>query len=75
MLYYSCIVFSPLGRSEELEDKLRSILAQFEYIYQIEQWESKGVPFKTHLHVPENHPITGALFCEREDEGHVFKAL
>lgn len=31
------------------------------------------VPFKDHLYVPEVHPVTGMQFCEREDEGHVFK--
>jgi len=36
-------------------------------------WVSKGVPFNKHLYVPEIHPITGMEFCEREDEGHVFK--
>lgn len=44
-----------------------------EYTFLINQWESKGVPFKSHLHVPEVHPVTGYVFCEREDEGHVFK--
>ena len=34
-----------------------------------------GVPFKDHLHVSEVHPLTGVLFCEREDEGHVFKVV
>lgn len=55
------------------DDKLRSVLAQLEYKFQIEHWESQGVPFKSHLHVPECYPITGVLLCEREDEGHVFK--
>ena len=36
-------------------------------------WVSKGVPFNNHLYMPEAHPITGLEFCEREDEGHVFK--
>ena len=35
----------------------------------------KGVPFRSHLHVPEVHPLTGMMFCEREDEGHVLKVL
>lgn len=61
------------GKSETKGDKLRSILAQLEYVYQIDYWESQGVPFRSHVHVPECHPITGTLFCEREDEGHVFK--
>ena len=54
---------------------LRSILAQLEYVFQINHWEDQGVPFKTHLHVPECHPVTKTLFCEREDEGHVFKVI
>lgn len=62
-----------IGKSETQADKLRSILAQIEYAYQIDYWESEGVPFRTHLHVPEDHPLTGHMFCEREDEGHVLK--
>ena len=61
------------GRSETETDKVRSILAQLEYQFLIESWEGKGVPFKSHLHVPEVHPITDTLFCEHEDEGHVLK--
>ena len=61
------------GKTEVQADKLRSILSQLEYQYQIDLWETKGVPFRTHLHVPEEHPLTGSLFCEREDEGNVFK--
>ncbi len=44
-----------------------------EYSYEIRKWEEKGVPFRTHLYVPEVHPVTKARFHEREDEGHVFK--
>ena len=62
-----------LGMSETVCDMARSILAQLEFVFQIKQWESKGVPFSCHLYVPERHPITGCIFCEREDEGHVFK--
>ena len=54
---------------------LHSILAQFEYTHQICHWDSLGVPFKSHLHVPEKHPVTEHLFCELEDEGHVFKVI
>ena len=27
------------------------------------------------LYVPEIHPVTGVGFCEREDDGHVFKVF
>lgn len=52
---------------------LRSILSQLQYKYEVDSWSAKGVPFKQHMYVPEVHPITGVGFCEREDEGHVFK--
>lgn len=61
------------GKDEGKLEKLRSILAQLEYQYQVNYWESKGVPFKSHLYVPEIHPVTGMEFCEREDEAHVLK--
>jgi hypothetical protein len=46
-----------------------------EYSYQVNQWEERGVPFKTNLYVPEVHPVTQEYFHEREDEGHVFKRI
>ena len=61
------------GKTETVKDKLRSILAQFEFQYRLQEWEQKGVPFKTYLYVPEVHPETGEVFCEREDEAHVLK--
>lgn len=70
------MIFFPLihaGEEEGKLEKIRSILAQLEYKYQIEYWEAKGVPFKSHIYVPENHPLTGMMFMEREDEGHVLK--
>ena len=53
--------------------KLRSILSQYEYSYQVRQWDNEGVPFRTHIYVPEMHPISQMPFCEREDEAHVLK--
>ena len=64
-----------LGKDETMTEKLWSILAQLEFHYQINAWQLKGVPFKDHLYVKEVHPITGVGFCEREDDGHVFKVL
>ena len=71
--HLSCKYHSLLGKDESLLDKLRSILAQLKYKYQIDLWHSKGVPFKDHLYVPEVHPNTGLRFCEREDDAHVLK--
>ena len=48
-------------------------MAQLEYIHQINLFHSQGIPFKDHLYVPEIHPITGVKFCEREDDGLLFK--
>ena len=61
------------GKTEGVKDKLRSILAQFEYQHRLQQWEQKGVQFKTYLYVAEVHPETNEIFCEREDEAHVLK--
>ena len=53
---------------------MRAILCQLEFGYTIKKYDNDGVPFRTHLHVPEVHPDTGRLFYEREDPGHVLKA-
>ena len=71
VLLHTC-TFS-IGKTEDTNDKLRSVLAQLTYAYEVRQWTSKGVPFSTKLHVSEVHPITKEVFCEREDEGHVLK--
>ena len=62
-----------VSKDETTVEKLRSIMVQLEYTYQINSWHAKGVPFKHHVYVPEVHLTTGIEFCEREDEGHVFK--
>ena len=61
------------GKKEDQADQLRSILAQLEFTHTIRTWDDQGVPFRSHLYVPEIHPLTGSEFCESEDEGHVFK--
>lgn len=54
---------------------MRSILAQMEFTYVVRQHDDHGVPFRTHLLVPEVHPDTGMTFLEQEDEGHVLKVV
>ncbi len=60
-------------RTEDKGDKLRAILSQMEYKYQVCHWVEKGVPFSTHMYVPEIHSITGKEFHEREDLAHILK--
>ena len=62
-------------KTEYLAHKLRSIIAQLEFRFIIDEWEKKGAPFRTYLYVPEIHPITNAVFSEREDEVHVLKVI
>lgn len=47
---------------------LRSILAQLELTDVVRQYDESGVPFRTHLHVPEVHPDTKSVFLERADD-------
>ena len=63
------------GEEETLHTKMRSILAQMEYTYQIRTWQSKGVPFDIYLYVPEIHPDTNATFYEQEDAVHLLKVM
>ena len=63
----------PVGRTETPVDMLRSILAQLHFQHDVLQFEKKGVPFRSHMYVPEVHPLTGEPFHERKDEAHVFK--
>ena len=70
---HTFLPFLLAGKTETTVDKLRSILAQMEYSYQVRSWNEKGVPFRTHIYVPEVHHLTGKRFHEREDEAHVFK--
>lgn len=63
------------GKTESLEDKVWSIIAQLEFRFAIDEWEKKGVLFRTYLYDPEMHPITNEVFCEREDEAHILKVI
>lgn len=61
------------GKEEDQADMLKSVLAQFEFTALVRQYVQDGVAFDTHLHVPEVHQCTGAVVCQREDEGHLFR--
>ena len=45
-IFYS---MSSIGKKETRADKIRTIVAQMEYSYQIRKWTDSGVPFTTHL--------------------------
>ena len=62
-----------LGESEGPVEQMRSILAQFDFVHLLRQYEAQGVSFCTYLYVPEIHPETKAIFYEREDEAHLLK--
>ena len=55
-----------LGQTEEMVDQLRSILAQLQFKYEIEQYEAKRIPFSTYLYVPEEHPETKSIFMNEK---------
>lgn len=74
-LSYFLFPYLLLDVDESMADKMRSILAQLDYKYQVDCWCEQGIPFRNHLYVPEIHPVTKMGFCEREDEGHVFKVI
>ena len=71
--FASLFLYNCTGRPETRSVKLRSVIAHMFYAHEIDYWDKKGVPFQSHMYVPEIHPITMATFHEREDEGHVFK--
>ena len=77
----TCIVVTSVskctfaGKTETEVEMPRSILAQLHYHHEIMEWERRGVPFRSHMYVPEDHPLTNMPFHEREDEAHVFKVL
>ena len=73
LYYVMCIHYCTERLEETHEDKLRSIIAQLEYSYEVCDYDKKGVPFHTYIYVPEKHPITGSECHEREDDAHVLK--
>ena len=52
------VTWTYVGKEETKADKLRSILSQMEFTMTIKDWERKGVNFRSHLYVPERHPLT-----------------
>lgn len=60
--------------------EIREIVADFQVVIgkfqcrrDVAEWEKLGVPFRSHIYVPETHSLTSMPFHEREDETHVLK--
>ena len=41
--------YSLLGKTESLEEEMKSILAQFEYCNTVKEFDTKGTPFCTYM--------------------------
>ena len=64
-LKYNILTFT--GKTESLSDKLRSILAQYEYQHCINQLEEQGINFRTYLYVPRDSPdYKGVIFLREK---------
>ena len=64
-----------VGKLEGFEDKLRALLTQFHYTYEIRKFEAQGIPFNVYMYIPEHHPGTNDVFFEREDEAYLIKVI
>ena len=73
IMYVKMSLLLMSGKEETEVEMFRSILAQLEFTYIVQKYDAGGIPFRTHLHVPEVHPLTESIFYEGEDEGHVVK--
>ena len=60
---------------ESLLDKLRSVVATYQFRYDVQYWKGKGVDFSLHLYVPEVDPITEETHHERADHNHLLKRI
>ena len=60
---------------EGLVDKLRSVVATYQFRHDVQYWKDKGVYFSTYLYVPEIDPFTGEAHHERSDHNHLLKRL
>ena len=60
---------------ESLLDKLRSIVATFQFRADVRHWKEQGVDFSTYVYVPEVDPVTGETHHERSDHNHLLKRM
>lgn len=55
MYVNSVLLYKNAGKTETLLEMLRSIMAQLHYQHKVLEYEKKGVPFSSHMYVPEVH--------------------
>lgn len=60
---------------ESLLDKLRSVVATYQFRSDVQYRKNKGVDFSQYLYVPEIDPITGDIHHERSDHNHLLKRI
>ena len=64
-----------VGKPEGFEDKLRSILAQFHYVFEIRNFATQGIPFNLYMYVPERPPEINDVSFEKENEAHLINVV
>ena len=60
---------------ESLLDKLRSIVATYQFRYDVQYWKGESVDFSLYLYVPKVDPITKETHHERADHNHLLKRI
>ena len=60
---------------ESLLDKLRTVVATYQFRYDVQYWKDNGIDFSQYLYVPEIDPITGETHHERADHNHLLKRI
>lgn len=60
---------------ESLLDKLRSVVATYQFRCDVQHWKHQGVDFSLYVYVPQVDPITGDIHHERADHNHLLKRI
>ena len=58
---------------ESLLDKLRSVVATYQFRCDVQYWKDQGIDFSLYMYVPEVNPVTGDIHHERADHNHLLK--
>lgn len=72
---YAPFLNNTLKPGESCNDKLRSVVATYQFRHEVQYWKDNGVDFSLYLYVPEVDPITGDTHHERADHNHLLKRI